>query len=476
MPRAGGEAEKLGNHFEGVWTADGLLDLLSGDALSLTVEPFGPDALGIEFVKETTTGKREFHSVKRQTTGATWSLYELAALKGPGRSILSDLLAKLDADANNRVAFVSRTTANDLNEACERALRSNDTTTFTAQLDESPRLKKDFERYVLPLCGHSLDKAFDYLKRTEAVGITEQELIRRVEQRIRTALYRTDGQDVSPLEVRLLLREFVNTRLGQLIRKTQVAAYLAEKGFRERDWAKDATIRKRVAGRNAAYTRQVEAELIQGAAIERQEAESALAALKEDGKRRIAIIGSAGLGKSCAVAQVVRSLDMDGVPVLALRMDIQTRVLTAHALGREMDLPMSPSLVLAGLANGLRCALVIDQLDALSYVSGRNQHLWAVFEELLAEAERYPNMRVLLACRAFDAEHDSRLRRLLANELQTMRIDLRLLETDLVRQIVATAGVDPKVLSEKHVELLRMPLHLSLYLQGDPQSTPSSED
>ena len=52
MPRAGGEADKLGNYYEGVWTVDSLLDLLPGDALSLQAEPFdSASSEGIEFIK-----------------------------------------------------------------------------------------------------------------------------------------------------------------------------------------------------------------------------------------------------------------------------------------------------------------------------------------------------------------------------------------------------------------------------------------
>ncbi len=474
MPRAGGEAEKLGARFEGVWTADCLLDLLSGDALTLTLEPFGPDSLGIEFIKETATGQCEFHSVKRQTTGATWTLYELTAPGSSGRSILGDLLAKLSTHADSKVVFVSATTANELNEICERAVRSDVGKTFTARLDESAALKRKFDTYILPICGHDVDKALAYVKRIQTVGITEAELIRRVEQRIRYVLYRPDGEEVNPVDVRLLLGEFVYGRLGQTTRIADVAAFVDQNGYRQRDWGRDATVRERVAARNRVYARQVESDLIQGVVIERSESTKAFEALKSGEKRRVVVVGPAGLGKSCAFAQVLRLLESDRVPVLALRMDVQAQVLTAHNLGRAMDFPMSPALVLAGIANGERCVLAIDQLDALSYASGRNPQLWTVFEELISECERFSQMRVLLACRAFDAEHDARLRRLITDELSTVRIDLDLLRPELVREIVCRAGIDGKVLKEKEVELLRTPLHLNLYLQSDPTAHPSS--
>jgi hypothetical protein len=473
MPRTGGEADKLGNRFEGVRIAGAMLGLLTGDAVALTVEPFGPDALGVEFVKETPDGVIEFHSVKRQTTDPTWTLHDLTETGSTGRSILGDLFGKLSTHDGSRVVFVSATTANKLNEICDRALRSDTVDTFAAHLDASPSLRRDFDKCILPLCGHDGDMALGYLKRTEVVGITEAESIRHLEQQIRYALYRSDNNEVRPLEVRLLLGEFIYARLGQVTRMADVASFLRRNDYRQRGWGRDTTIRERVTARNALYLRQVEAELIQGIAIARPEAAEALDALKTGGKHRVVVVGTAGLGKSCAFAQVLRQLERDGIPVLALRMDVQAQVLTAHGLGKAMDFPMSPTLVLAGIANGGRCVLAIDQLDALSHASGRNPHLWAVFEELIAECERLPNMRVLLACRAFDAEHDARLRRLIADELSSLRIDLDLLTPELVREIIGRAGIEGRTLKDKEVELLRTPLHLSLYLQGDPSAHPS---
>lgn len=67
MARAGGEADKLGNRYEAVWTVDSLLDVLVGEAQAFTVEPLSGE-LGIEFIKELNNGSREYHSAKRQTT------------------------------------------------------------------------------------------------------------------------------------------------------------------------------------------------------------------------------------------------------------------------------------------------------------------------------------------------------------------------------------------------------------------------
>lgn len=110
--------------------------------------------------------------------------------------------------------------------------------------------------------------------------------------------------------------------------------------------------------------------------------------------------------------------------------------------------------------------LVVDQLDALSVVSARNQAAWGVFNELLDEAGSYPNLRLLLACRSFDLDRDPRLRALVTDQDQVERIPLQPLEEETVRLAVATAGLDPTSLNAAQVEILSIPLHLHLLLES----------
>lgn len=468
MPLPGGISDKLGNRYEGVWTADSLLDLLAGEAVSVTVEPVGEEARGIEFIKVAADGTREFHSAKRQTTGNVWSLSDLAA-GGTEESVLGPLWQKLRRHPNTRAVFVSGTAANELNELAEQASHCPDYPSFAQVLDKAQWRRHKFDKHLRPLCGDSPEPAFDCLKRTEVVGITERELIRRVEQRIRADLDRNDGTELDAHAARLVLTDMVLDRFGEAISRPALIEHLASHGYRPHDLARDKNVLALIDTRNATYIRHVEAELIQGEAIERTEAKDAFAALTHDHpKKRVVIVGAAGLGKSCVVAQTLRLLERAQVPVIALRLDIQTKALTSDSLGTELGFRASPAAVLARVAAHRRCVLVVDQMDALSFASGRNQHLWDAFDELLRDADRYRNMGVLLACRSFDAEHDDRLRRIVTHEQATLRISLGLLDAQTVNQAVAKASGGAPTLSEKQLELLRTPLHLSLFLQGDP--------
>jgi len=77
MPRSGGDSDKLGNRYEGLWTVHNLIDVLAGDAIALQPEAY-KDSLGVEFVKTQRDATDEFHSVKRQRAGAGWTLQALS--------------------------------------------------------------------------------------------------------------------------------------------------------------------------------------------------------------------------------------------------------------------------------------------------------------------------------------------------------------------------------------------------------------
>lgn len=78
-PRPGGEADKLGNHYEGAWTVLHILEVLAGTAESVTVEELGEIGKGAEFTLRRKTTS-EVHQVKRQRGSANyWKLGDLHA-------------------------------------------------------------------------------------------------------------------------------------------------------------------------------------------------------------------------------------------------------------------------------------------------------------------------------------------------------------------------------------------------------------
>lgn len=468
MPRTGGESDKLGNRYEGWWTVSNLLEVLAGDAVSLQPEPY-EESKGVEFIKTGRDLIQEFHSVKRQRHGAGWTLSELAGPDERGRSVLKDLFDKLGTDSSRRVVFVSMTIHSQAYEVWDRAQRCQTPIEFEQQLKTDRVLYEDFRKYILPLCHDEFSTAFTRFKSLTLVSIGENQLKHHVEFSVRLLVYRIDDAAVNASQVVLTLGDFVCSSLGRRLLESDIRGELERYGYYLRDWGRDNHISSQVETLNKRYLKHVEADFIIGREIPRLETTIVTNALLEQtSKLAQLVVGVAGRGKSCLLAQVLRQLEKQEVRFLAIRLDNIPVVGSTKALGLQLGLPDSPAIVLAGLSQGALAVLVVDQLDAMSIVSGRNAELWQVFEELIEEVKHHPKMRLLLACRAFDLENDPRLARLAQTEGPAQRVDLDLLPANVVQQIIKEGGGTPERMAPRELELLRTPFHLFLFLQGEP--------
>ena len=474
MPRAGGEADKLGNRYESLWTVDAALDLIDGDYTDLTVEAVGDEAAGVEFFRTTPAGVREYHSIKRQQGDGNWTIAKLTGTGPTGRSILGDLFAK--AREGNDAVFSSGTSATNLEELTDHARASNSFDVFKQRIGQNAKLSAWFGDPVAPLVGGER-AAWEALRRLRVRTKNESTLRVDVERRARSMFRTADGGPVNPRAVELLMADELTDSLGKRHTAESVLGALAQHGIVRSLLAGDRTVLKQIKSLNGAHVDEVRALLINRRQIEREESRAAEAALLEGGKS-VMVEGAAGSGKSCVVAQVLERLETRGVPSVAVRLDRLGDDVSAQAIGTRRGLPESPAITLGEVAGGKPSVLVLDQLDAISVVSARNQEAWGAFNELLEEARAYPEMRVLFACRSFDLERDPRLRAV-AEERdaeghdRVERIAVGPLGEDAIRSAVAAAGRDPGALNETQMEILATPLHLHLFLEAPAPGTPN---
>ena len=88
MPRIGGEADKFGNRYEALWVVDAALDLIDEEYASLVLEAVGDEAAGVEFFRTNASGRREYHSIKRQQSAGNWTISRLTqGQDSTGRSV-----------------------------------------------------------------------------------------------------------------------------------------------------------------------------------------------------------------------------------------------------------------------------------------------------------------------------------------------------------------------------------------------------
>ena len=142
MPRRGGEADKLGNRYEGLWAVDAALDLIDGEYVDLTVEAIGDEAAGVEFVRTGRSDVLEYHSIKRQQGNGNWALSSLVKAGPTGRSILGDLVAKVDSGSDG--VFSSGTSASELTELIEHARATDSFEEFDARIRQNAKRSGQF--------------------------------------------------------------------------------------------------------------------------------------------------------------------------------------------------------------------------------------------------------------------------------------------------------------------------------------------
>ncbi|MDE2987119.1 MAG: hypothetical protein OXT70_03580 [Chloroflexota bacterium] len=463
MPRAGGEADKLGNRYESLWTVDAVLDLLGGNCIALVVEPIGEETQGIEFTVAFRNGEREVHSIKRQQADGNWTIGRLTETQANGRSILGDLLRKASSDS--AVVFSSGTSATQLEELADRARKTDSLDHFLESVQQNNALFARFRDRIVPLCGSDL-AAHSRLARLRVRTKNEPELRTDVERRIRSMLRRTDHEPLDDRELAPSIGNFVLDHAGRTISAQMVWQWLQSQGLGPLQLIGDRATSEQIEKRNRLYLGEAEGRLINDDVIQRSEAEAALDQLLS-ARVSVMLEGNAGGGKTCAFAQVVRSLKELGVPCLAIRLDRMAETdRPASTFGRNLGLPESPAITLGEYAGGQPSVLCIDQLDAVSVVSARQQWAWDTFSELLEETQAYPNMRVLFCCRTFDLEQDPRLRRLVTDKGLVTRIPVAELDEQAIRSAIESAGLGHRRLELGQMRILATPLHLYLFLEG----------
>lgn len=188
-----------------------------------------------------------------------------------------------------------------------------------------------------------------------------------------------------------------------------------------------------------------------------------------DTKRLFVLEGEGGSGKSTALVMCAKHLldEPDNVVLLLNLEQVQAgtpleRLIPARP-ERTPDHLLLDAMRETGRSRGI---LVIDQLDRLSQVSASSKERLEYFEQikqLIMRTIDHEDLRVLVACRAFDMEVDPRMTSLKDHELSTTQ-RIGPLNAEDVRRVVSELGYSSS-LTLAQLELLSIPLHLHLLSQ-----------
>ena len=302
MPRPGGEADKLGNRYEGLWVVDAALDLIEGEYVDLVVEAVGDEAAGVEFFRTTPSGTPEYHSVKRQQAEGNWTISRLTLGKPPsGRSILGDLIRKVEVGAVG--VFSSGTSASELVRLLERAKPSESYEDFLARIGGNGHLSGCFYKAIVPLCGDA-EAAYFALRNLRVRTKLEPDLAKDIERRIRSVFRTQAGTPPDTTAVRLLMADFTTHNLGAKLTADSFLSYLCDHEILLSPLSGHGTAGTQMKKLNRLYLQEEDALLINRAEINREESTAVCSTLL-DNRKSVMLEGTAGGGKSCVVAQVV---------------------------------------------------------------------------------------------------------------------------------------------------------------------------
>jgi hypothetical protein len=447
---AGGLAEKLGNRYEGRWTIACLGILLKDDWEHIDLEPY--DGVKIEFHAQRRDGVVEHHQAKRTAPGGgNWTRPKLE------REGLIDAIDHWTGPDGEFVLVSGSPVDPHLRNLVVEARKSADAASFLASLPEERMA--ELRGLQTGLGGVSDERAWLLLRRLQFRTIDEDTLADLAIDRLAHVV------EGDPAVARAHFGDYLDLHIGERVTSTGLWQFLSERGVRRRDWGSDPDLRAAVEHQTRRFLGDPDESTILNLETERHEAREAVDFVTAvDGPQVTVLTAAAGMGKSVVVRQAVADLARNYL-TLPIRLDNLTATATADDLGQRLGLRGSPVQVLGHLAAGEKAVLVIDQLDAVSDVSGRYGRGFEAVAEMLGELVAFPNVRLLLACRDFDLEVDRRLRRIRDRE-GTKIVTVSLLEDEFIDRVLEAAGVRTAQLSKAQREIVRVPLHLRLLAES----------
>ena len=426
--------------------------MLHGDTEAIRIEP--PGVKKAEFVV-TVSSRQELHQVKLSHQSGKWSLATL------GADGLLQAIGEQLAGNDDRFVFVSVSDARELSELCEAASHAESTKEFERDFLAAKERKKRFEK-LLDYWKCNLTTAVERLRRIEVRTIGERDLKEKLRLGVRSLFL------ANPEKVLTEFQAIVEDSVHRTWTRQALVGELDRRGYSVRQLRSPEHAGVAVEAATNRYIDGARSRLIRKKLVRRSAAETLLSRLEGIATDSV-VTGRAGSGKTACVVEVVEGLRERGLPVLAFRLDRVPSASTTADLGRYLNLEESPVLVLAAAAEatGRSGILIVDQLDAVSTMSGRSSEAFDLVERLLHEARgtrSRATIHTVVVCRTFDWKNDSRLRQLMPDS--HVQVDVAEFPVDEVKTILAEAGFDPALFRERQLEVLRLPQNLSLFIEA----------
>ena len=452
MPLSGGAADKIGNRYEIKWVVRQIIRLLREEIKDITLEPVGEDGDFVEFLIRKDSGKEEVHQVKRQRSSkGYWSISALNDSK-----ILTGISTHT-AKQNRSYVFVSTEGVQGLKELAERAKDPDNFSDFEKH-HLTGDLPKHFTAYVSYINTDRKD-AWQSLRKSDFRSQDEKTLTEDINSYLDVLTTGSSPQSYSSLVSFILENTYKN-----LIAK-DVWDHLQKENISPSDLSRDNNLAVKLQEQLEKYFESQSFD-IAGKIIRRTDVDLLETAFTDKEKKiKIGFLtGSAGSGKSGVAKQFILKIQEKTLPILPLRLDRleptkRIEIIGKQVFGREK----SPVAILAGIANGRECYLVVEQLDAVSLISGRSPEFFDAIDALVKEARIHDNMKILMVCRSFDLDNDYRFRQLRDDQKKSsITTHVNNLDEESIKEILVNLNIKIENLAPKQIQLLSLPLHLFL--------------
>jgi hypothetical protein len=420
----GGPSATIPLEFQALWIARLLLDVLRGEAVWVRIEPRENIVRKAECIIRRSDGTTEAHQCKRQRgSKGVWSVPNLEA-----EGVITASNEYLRESMLHRFWFISGDSAPALRTLCERAAQFDMLHDFRAEAATSKETRSDFQSLQAllgldPAKDSDLDQIRDFLRRFRPITEDVFRQRRNVEE---LASRWVEGE---PQLVVNALEHLANTTVRRQLDANDLRAHLEGKGFKLRDLTKDTNLRMQLVDQCDRYARSFAPYLIGGQPLGREETADVVTALNDPSSKLVLVHGSGGSGKSGILYEVLSKMRCNGDPCLAIRLDQDDVGRRPIELARGLGLPAAPVACLTSVAGGRRAYLFIDQLDAIRWTSQHSPRALDVVVELI-ETALQEDIKIVVACRTFDAQDDVRIKTLF-NRLDDEQKSLRRVDVTL---------------------------------------------